>query len=176
MSSGKITGSQTLNEEIGGEWQQKAGINLKANSTDDHAAPNAAFTAHASKNDVALKTGVVAEASALEYKGKNGCVDYEFKVLGGKLGAEAEAGTQGVGANAEARLKLFEGAAAGIGIRLGVGVSTGGSVGNGGLDVKVLGCGFSIGKTTSIRAFDNELAVDVPKLVNTFKGLFRKFF
>lgn len=174
MSSTNIEGSQTLNEEMGGEWEQKAGIKLNTNSNKEIAAPNASFTAHASTNDIAVKTGVIAEANALEYKGKNGSVDYEFKVLGAKVGAEAEAGTEGVAANAEARLKLFDGGAAGIGIRLGIGASTGGSVGKGGVDVKVLGCGFSIGKTMSIRAFDNELAVDVPKLFNTFKGLFRR--
>ena len=160
-----LSGGQTINEEIGGQWSDVAGGAVTANSS--NAAPNARAVARIASNQSAVKAEAGAEANAFEFK--DGNQDVSIKAFGVAMGANAEAGAGGIGAGAEAKVRLIEAEGAGFGVRLGVGVSTGAKIGPGGIEAKVAGIGFSIGKKTGISVFDNELSVDFVKLGKALK-------
>lgn len=44
-----------------------------------------------------------------------------------------------------------------VGVKVGLGVKTGARVGDDGAELKVLGCGMSVGRTTGVSLFGNEL-------------------
>ena len=159
----RITGGETLNREVGGDYKYAVGGESEA--TGRNAGPNAAVHAGIQTNDVSVKAGVGAEAEAFKLTGKN----VEAKVFGVEAGADAEAGATGVSGEADAKVTMVDAEGAGMGVHLGAGVSTGGSIGVGGVSGKVLGTGFSLGKKTSISVFDNEVSIDFGKLGKALK-------
>ena len=129
----KITGGQTINDEIGGDWERHLGDEFRANSA--NAAPNLSARATLSTNKFAGKAEIGAEANAFEFKDPNS--DASIKTFGAEIGADAEAGLGGVGVGARAKIRLVDASAAGFGVKLGAGVSTGLTVGPGGVETKL---------------------------------------
>lgn len=165
----------TGNEAMGGDFEKLAGVEYDTHSNKEIAAPNASFTAYASTNSLAAKTGIGAEANVLEYKGKDN--DVEFKTLGVKVGADAEIGLGGVGAGYEAQARLFEGGALGFNAKLAAGVGSRLSVNTTGVEAKIAGCGGAIGLyKVGITVFDSELSVNPMKISEGVVGFFKKLF
>lgn len=100
------------------------------------------------------KAGVYAEAGVGRAGAKFSVFEAEAKGPNASAGAEASV----LGVSAMARAELGS-ASAGVGpftAKLGLGVDTGGSVGVDGLELKVLGTGFSIGPKASISVVGSE--------------------
>jgi len=157
MSKVKVEGGQSLNDEIGSEWENhEAGYNVGS----DNAGPNASVEAYAATKSTAVKAGASAGAHVFKFKKDS----VEIKTFGVEVGARVEAGAGGIGAGVEAKATLVEAEGGGCGVKLGLGVSTGAEIGPGGVSAKVAGVGFSLGKKVGISVFDNEIYIDIPKL------------
>lgn len=76
-----------------------------------------------------------------------------------EIGGEKFGTYAGVGAE----LNLFKADASVFDLKLGIGVETGAGIKNGSLDVKVAGCGATIGKRVSISVLGNEFGLDFGK-------------
>jgi hypothetical protein len=160
MANSTKYNSQTLNEEIGGDWQNMVGGEVKAR--DSTTGPNAGAVARITKNKIGASAELGAEANAFDFHQPSSGA--KIKAFGARVGANAEAGLGGVGASYEARLRLADAEGAGFGVKLGAGISSGVSVGLGGVQAKVAGCGLSVGKKIGVSALDNEFYVDIAKM------------
>lgn len=167
MSGSEIEGGETLNQEIGGTWKTVAGGTVSAADRSQNAGPNAHATAQISTNDVGVSGEASAKADVFEVEGNNGV---HAGMFGAAAGVSGEIGGGGISAKAEANVHLADVEAAGIHAKLGLGVDTGISVGLGGVEAKVAGCGVQIGKTMGVSVLGNEFSVDIPKVWNTLTG------
>uniref|UniRef100_A0A671QCF6 Uncharacterized protein n=1 Tax=Sinocyclocheilus anshuiensis TaxID=1608454 RepID=A0A671QCF6_9TELE len=100
------------------------------------------------------KTGVYAEAGVGRARAEYSIFEAEAK--GPNASAGAEASTVGVGAMARAEIASASAKAGPVSLKLGLGFDTGASAGLGGVEAKVLGTGFSIGKKNSVSVLGNE--------------------
>nr|XP_017213900.1 uncharacterized protein LOC108191666 [Danio rerio] len=87
---------------------------------------------------------------------------YEAEAKGPNASAEAEASTTlRASAMARAEIGSLSASAGPVGVRLGLGVDTGVSIGLDGLEVRVLGFGFSVGPRTSISLLGSEVSCSI---------------
>lgn len=165
----KIEGGQTLNE-LGGDYKKLGGGETSA--TDKNVGPNASLHALIQRNDISVNAGIGGDANAFQMTGDVA----DVKAFGVHAGAEGELGLTGVKAELEAGVTLMDAEAkpggVGIGVKLGLGADTGGSAGLGGVEAKVLGTGFSLGKKTGVSVLGNEFYVDFSKPVSNIRKLF----
>ncbi|KAK2886130.1 hypothetical protein Q8A67_016967 [Cirrhinus molitorella] len=105
------------------------------------------------------KTGVYAEAGVGRAHAEYSVFEAEAKGPNASAGAEIS----GVGAGAMARAEIASASAkAGpVGVKVGLGFDTGLSAGLDGVEAKVLGTGFSVGKKTSVSVLGNEASCSV---------------
>jgi len=165
----------TGNEDMGGDYGRKLGVEYDTHSDKEIAAPNASFTVYASTNNRAAKTGIGAEANALEYKGKDN--DVEFRALGVKAGADAEIGAGGIGVGYEAEARLFEGGALGFKAKLAAGVGSRFSLNTTGIEAKIAGTGAAIGLyKVGVIVGGSEFSVNPAKVSEEVVGFFKKLF
>lgn len=61
-------------------------------------------------------------------------------------------------------IHLAEGSVSIFDLKLGVGVSTGGGIKDDSLELKVLGCGLTVGRKLAISVFDTSFGIDFGKL------------
>lgn len=111
-----------------------------------------------------------AEASLFQAAQKPGNVD--AKILAAKLNSEVGAGPGGAVAKVEAGVNLIDAKAEGFHVKVGLNADTGGSVGLGGVEVKVLGTGVSIGKETGVSTPFGSFSVNIPEAVDSIKQIF----
>ncbi|KAK9966907.1 hypothetical protein ABG768_003989 [Culter alburnus] len=83
---------------------------------------------------------------------------FETETKGPSASAGAEASPVGVGAMARAELYSASAKAGPVGVKVGLGVDTGASVGAGGVEVKFLGTGFSVGEKNSVSVLGSEVS------------------
>jgi hypothetical protein len=164
---------QVLNEEFGGKFQKNE-FERSANS--NNAAPNASFQAYTAKNDLAVGAGTSAEAHAFEYKSgrdktvSKDDVQVEVKVAGVKAGLEGEIGKAGVSVGVTAEARLVEVKSDLAGGKLALGLSTGGSIGLGGGEVKLAGCGVAVGlNKVGVSLFDTEIYISPANILERLK-------
>ncbi len=105
------------------------------------------------------KTGVYAEAGVGRAHAEYSVFEAEAK--GPNASAGAEASLVGVGAMARAEIASASAKAGPVGVKVGLGFDTGVSAGLGGVEAKVLGTGFSIGKKNSVSVLGNEASCSV---------------
>lgn len=86
-----------------------------------------------------------------------------FESKGPNASAEAELSDHQASAMARAELASASAKVGPLGAKLGVGLDTGASVGTDGLEVKLLGTGFSIGQKNSISLFGSEISFSLWK-------------
>ena len=60
-------------------------------------------------------------------------------------------------------MTLAGGDVSGVSYHVGAGLSTGAGIKDDAVQVKLAGCGFSVGRKVGVSVFDNELAVDFGK-------------
>uniref|UniRef100_A0A3B1JFC7 Uncharacterized protein n=1 Tax=Astyanax mexicanus TaxID=7994 RepID=A0A3B1JFC7_ASTMX len=84
---------------------------------------------------------------------------FEAEANGPNASAGAHADVLGASAMARAEVASASAAAGPVGIKVGLGVDTGAEVGHGSAEVKVLGCGVSVGRKMGISLFGNELSL-----------------
>jgi RHS repeat-associated protein len=166
-SGAEITGGQTLNTELGGGCVVDIGGRLNANN---HTGPNTSVWA----NVVVQEYGVVmadtgAGANLFEFHSDDSQYSVDIQAFGIEAGASAEAGITGFSVEAVAEVKMIELEGAGVGGRLALAATTGVSAGLGGVEIKVGGTGFSIGKKTGISILGSEIYIDFPKLFKALK-------
>lgn len=85
----------------------------------------------------------------------------ELSLEGPNASAGAEIGVTGVGAMARAEVGSASVQAGPVGVKLGLGVDTGASVGADGVEVKVLGTGFTIGQKNSLSVLGSEVSCSI---------------
>lgn len=86
---------------------------------------------------------------------------FEAEAKGPNVYAGAEANVFGAGAMARAEIASASASAGPVGVKVGLGFDTGATVGLAGVEVKVLGIGFSIGPKTSISFLGSEVSCSV---------------
>ncbi|XP_042622920.1 uncharacterized protein LOC122146683 [Cyprinus carpio] len=104
------------------------------------------------------KAGVYAEAGLGRASAEFSVFRVEAKGPNASASAEATAARLGAGAMAQAEIGSASASAGPIDVKVGLGVDTGGYIGLGGVEVKFLGTGFSIGRKTSISFLNSELS------------------
>uniref|UniRef100_A0A672LHE9 Si:ch73-106k19.5 n=1 Tax=Sinocyclocheilus grahami TaxID=75366 RepID=A0A672LHE9_SINGR len=104
------------------------------------------------------KAGVYAEAGVGRASAEFSIFRAEAKGPNASAGAEATVARLGVGAMAQAEIASASASAGPLDVKLGLGVDTGAYIGLGGVEVKILGCGFSFGRKTSISLLGSELS------------------
>ncbi|XP_016331862.1 uncharacterized protein LOC107680493 [Sinocyclocheilus anshuiensis] len=104
------------------------------------------------------KAGVYAEAGVGRASAEFSIFRAEAKGPNASAGAEATVARLGAGAMAQAEIASASASAGPLDVKLGLGVDTGAYIGLGGVEVKLLGCGFSIGRKTSISFLGSELS------------------
>ena len=92
-------------------------------------------------------------------------VSIDFDIGTAQAGAVSSATYVG----ADAKLKLAGGSVGPFEANLGIGVSTGAGIKDDSLDVKAVGCGFTIGRKIGISVLDNNISIDLGKLGNIFR-------
>ncbi len=107
------------------------------------------------------KAGVYAEAGVGRASAEYSVFRVEAKGPNASAGAEATVARLGVGAMAQAEIASASASAGPVDVKLGLGVDTGGYIGLGGVEVKILGSGFSIGRKTSISLLGSELSLSL---------------
>ncbi|XP_058646972.1 uncharacterized protein LOC131549139 [Onychostoma macrolepis] len=90
------------------------------------------------------KAGVYAEAGVGRASAEYSVFRVEAKGPNASAGAEATAARLGAGAMAQAEIVSVSASAGPVDVKLGLGVDTGGYIGLGGVEAKILGFGFSI--------------------------------
>ncbi|CAB4435240.1 unnamed protein product [Rhizophagus irregularis] len=89
----------------------------------------------------------------------------DLKLLNAGLGAKAAANTiDGLKAKVEARYDLVDYEAGGFKSKFGVSADTGGSIGSNGVEAKVAGIGFKLGKEIGVSLPFGEISFDLGKL------------
>ncbi|XP_056324305.1 uncharacterized protein si:ch73-106k19.5 [Danio aesculapii] len=106
------------------------------------------------------KAGAYAEAGVGRARAEYSVFDAEAKGPNASAGAEASTALT-AGAMARAEIGSVSANAGPVGVKLGLGVDTGASIGVDGLEVKVLGIGFSVGPRTSISFLGSEVSCSV---------------
>ncbi|KAI7811317.1 uncharacterized protein LOC130553243 [Triplophysa rosa] len=86
---------------------------------------------------------------------------FEAEAKGPNASAGAEVSVVGVGAMARAEVASACAKAGPVGVKLGLGVDTGASIGLGGVELKFLGTGVSIGPKTSVSLMGSEVSCSV---------------
>uniref|UniRef100_A0A8C1K2D2 Uncharacterized protein n=1 Tax=Cyprinus carpio TaxID=7962 RepID=A0A8C1K2D2_CYPCA len=104
------------------------------------------------------KAGVYTEAGLGRASAEFSVFRVEAKGPNASASAEATAARLGAGAMAQAEIGSASASAGPIDVKVGLGVDTGGYIGLGGVEVKFLGTGFSIGRKTSISFLNSELS------------------
>ncbi len=104
------------------------------------------------------KAGVYAEAGVGRASAEYSVFRVEAKGPNASAGAEATVARLGVGAMAQAEIASASASAGPLDVKLGLGVDTGAYIGLGGVEAKILGCGFSFGVKTSISFLGSELS------------------
>ena len=104
------------------------------------------------------KAGVYAEAGVGRARAEFSIFDAEARGPNASASAEATVARLGAGAMAQAESASASATAGPVGAKLGLGVDTGAYIGLGGVEVKILGIGFSIGPKTSISFLNSELS------------------
>ncbi|CAG8547012.1 10864_t:CDS:2 [Paraglomus occultum] len=110
-----------------------------------------------------LGGGIIDSRSSVSFFRASDGEGNEVRFLSGRAGAELGLGLGGATAMAEAGFDLGGVEANGFQVRVGPNIDTGGSIGLGGVEVKVAGLGVSIGKKTGISTPLGEIAVDFEK-------------
>lgn len=89
----------------------------------------------------------------------------DLKILSGGVGAKAAANSiDGLKAKVEARYDLIDVEAGGFKSRIGLSADTGGSIGSNGIEAKVAGIGFKLGKEIGFSTPIGEMSFDLGKL------------
>ncbi|XDV14245.1 hypothetical protein PO909_002421 [Leuciscus waleckii] len=104
------------------------------------------------------KAGVYAEAGVGRAHAEFSIFEAEARGPNASASAEATVARLGAGAMAQAEVASASAVAGPVGVKLGLGVDTGGYIGLGGVEAKILGIGFSIGAKTSISFLNSELS------------------
>uniref|UniRef100_A0A673NNR1 Si:ch73-106k19.5 n=1 Tax=Sinocyclocheilus rhinocerous TaxID=307959 RepID=A0A673NNR1_9TELE len=104
------------------------------------------------------KAGVYAEAGVGRASAEYRIFRAEAKGPNASAGAEATVARLGAGAMAQAEIASASASAGPLDVKLGLGVDTGAYIGLGGVEVKILGCGFSFGRKTSVSVLGSELS------------------
>uniref|UniRef100_A0A8C1JK97 Uncharacterized protein n=1 Tax=Cyprinus carpio TaxID=7962 RepID=A0A8C1JK97_CYPCA len=100
------------------------------------------------------KAGVYAEAGVGRASAEFSVFRAEAKGPNASAGVEATVARLGIGAMAQAEIASADP----LDVKLGLGVDTGAFIGLGWVEVKILGCGFSFGRKTSISLLGSELS------------------
>ncbi|KAF4107748.1 uncharacterized protein LOC131548939 [Onychostoma macrolepis] len=104
------------------------------------------------------KAGVYAEAGVGRYSAERSVFRVEAKGPNASVAAEATAARLGVGAMAQVEIASASVSAGPVDVKLGLGVDTGGYIGLGGVEAKILGFGFSVGRKTGISLLGSEVS------------------
>ncbi|KAI1890251.1 hypothetical protein AGOR_G00151790 [Albula goreensis] len=100
--------------------------------------------------------GVGAKAEAGVGRARRSEGRMEVEARGPNAAASAAVSLTGAEAMARAELAGASATAGPLNLKVGLGVDTGASIGPGGVEAKVLGCGFTVGPKISMSLFGNE--------------------
>ncbi|KAI1890252.1 hypothetical protein AGOR_G00151800 [Albula goreensis] len=85
--------------------------------------------------------------------------DAMVEARGPNAGASTEISEAGVSVMTRAELAAVEAAAGPVNAKIGLGIDTGAAVKDGSVEAKVLGCGVSLGRKTSVSVFGTEIGL-----------------